>query len=167
MNINNIINECCICLTNDSTYNLNLIKLKCCDQLIHKQCIFKIIINGHNLCPLCRRKIELKKYFTRVTFLKHIYNLPFNEKYKNIHNIQTNLYQLTFFEYIDNNNHNTDYIIYIFMRIINFIYICIISFFPYIFILFIFLSIFILLHITAMYENVDVYNNNSTKFINL
>jgi hypothetical protein len=159
MNINNIIiNECCICLTNE-----NLIKLKCCDQLIHKECIFNIVINDHNLCPLCRRKIELKKYFTRLTFLKHIYNLPFNQKYKNIHNIQTNLYQLTFFEYIDNNNHNnSDYIVYIFMRIINFIYICIISFFPYIFILLVFSCVFILLYITTIYENVNVYNNNSS-----
>ena len=165
MNINNIIiNECCICLTND----LNLIKLKCCDQLIHKQCLFNITINGHNLCPLCRRKIKLKKYFTRLTFLKYIYNLPGYEKYKNIHNIQTNLYELTFFEYIDNNtNNNSDYIIYIFMRIINYIYICIISFLPYIFMLLFFSLVFILLYIINTKSNFYENENKDFKFISI
>lgn len=168
--INNL-NECCICL-NEECERFKIIKFQCCNQLIHNKCIFDIVINGHDLCPLCRRNIELKKYFTRSKFIKYIYALPFNKKCRYADNIQKNLYKLTFFEYrerVNNNNSilNLNYLIYIFMRIINFMYINIISFFPYLLFTCMFSCIIFILYLNVSFDTELIINKKYTDNITI
>jgi len=144
--------ECCVCL-NDEIESVD-IKTVCCNKIIHKECLFQILIYGHRFCPLCRRKIQLKKYFTRNEFINYLRNLSLYEKYANTYHIQDILYELTSVSY-DKQNTNIIYdYIYKLIHIFYLMYSYILFYLPILFIIFIFLFFFISL-ITYTRENMD------------
>lgn len=136
-----IADECCICLGDDYTLSKK-IYMKCCNQILHQRCLFDISIYGHKNCPLCREKLKLKNYFTRNEFKKYIYDLNIYEKCNHAYHIQNALHELTYIPFLYRSM--TDYIIYILSRIVNFIYNCSISYFPYILLTIIIVVFFIL-----------------------
>lgn len=90
--------ECCICLE-DPEYSENFIKLNCCKQLIHKDCLLKWIIikeNNEN-CPLCRLQMKIDEMYTIEDFLNNlkINNLKNKNTNKNIQNILQKWYNLS------------------------------------------------------------------------
>lgn len=117
--------ECCICLIDDKS---SYLYTKCCNKIIHNKCLFDIIVHGHFLCPLCRRKLKLKEYFTVKKFLKYTSSLTLYDKYlyteniKNtLHELTNSLYELRYFPH--NNNYSIYYkdflLIFLFLLIIS------------------------------------------------
>lgn len=78
-------NDCCICLINNTQCS---IKLRCCKNELHKECLFLIFLSnprGINEtiqsqisinCPLCRTEILLINMFTLEEIVKMFRNLP-------------------------------------------------------------------------------------------
>lgn len=60
---------CCLCLNLPET--CNNVRLNCCRQLIHKQCLFLMILNGYNNCPLCRNAVQPFDYFDEKALAIH------------------------------------------------------------------------------------------------
>lgn len=92
---------CCICLDEDT---VDLIKLECCQQLLHKSCFVSWIISkGIDFyCPICRNKIHnLTKLITLNDIFDNITNnFPRNNKLK-IDNANEIIHQ---YWYINNGN---------------------------------------------------------------
>jgi len=62
---------CSICLDEffDSSNNKkNNIKMKCCKNYLHAECLARLIYCDHITCPYCRDEIILKNYFTDDSF---------------------------------------------------------------------------------------------------
>lgn len=86
--------ECCICL--DYT-NTNTCVLLCCNNELHDVCLAMVIASGHTKCPLCRKTIVIKKYFTEKSFYQIL--LQLNDDFLSMNNDTINkiLYDLTDF----------------------------------------------------------------------
>lgn len=92
INTNLIISEddteyCCICI---NTIEDEFIKLKCCNQSIHENCIIEYIININNdiyKCPICRNQMQLYEPITFGKIIDYINDkqeLISNDKVKSI-----------------------------------------------------------------------------------
>ncbi len=91
--------NCCICLDSFDINNTNIekeekfVKLYCCNQCIHKNCVLDWMLstsNKHLQCPMCRTSIE---YFNTIIQMNDF--LAYVQNNYNIYEIIT-----------DNNNHN-------------------------------------------------------------
>lgn len=67
--------HCCICLDNFYAGRKRGEYLTCCDKKIHMDCLFLLVISGHQLCPLCRTKINPSNYFNTPIFQKLYFSL--------------------------------------------------------------------------------------------
>ena len=57
---------CCICI---NTFEDEFIKLQCCNQFIHKNCIMEFITSINNniyKCPICRTQIDISVSFGKI-----------------------------------------------------------------------------------------------------
>jgi hypothetical protein len=107
-------NECCICLCSECI-DKSFIKMTCCNNFIHKECIFDILLFKHKHCPLCRKTINIKDYFTRKQFIKCINKLTFSKKLLYQKQIQKLFLQLIYHD-------SDDKILFYLSRILNFMY---------------------------------------------
>jgi hypothetical protein len=95
---------CSICLDefiNSSNKNIsqnfcNNIKMKCCKNHLHAECLARLIYCNHVTCPYCRGEIILNDYFTDDSF-----NLVTNNLYEYDYSINPNDYpsSISFSEY--------------------------------------------------------------------
>lgn len=83
-NSDNLIN-CYICLHNDG----NLLKMKCCLQPVHEYCLFETFINRYKTCPMCRKNINVKDYFTSNSFKKCVNEMSLYNRCKYVESIST------------------------------------------------------------------------------
>lgn len=94
-------NKCAVCLDTVTQHNSaqRSITLQCCKNCIHDSCFHILVLSGHTSCPLCRKDIILKEYYTAKSFevksseIPYIYYSKYNDNYNNI------IYQLSDYKY--------------------------------------------------------------------
>lgn len=85
---------------NDNKNNNHLIKLICCQNYIHEQCLFQVFIAKHKNCSLCRSNMQIIKYFTEQKFIKTLKSFPYRYKNKNYIYINKLLYEISPIKYV-------------------------------------------------------------------
>lgn len=65
---------CCLCL--DNKCNLRLL---CCRNKMHRECLFAIFLKGMYECPLCRKNHNAGDYFTINEFYMMLYDVECND----------------------------------------------------------------------------------------
>lgn len=84
---------CCICI---NTVENVFVKLKCCKQFIHENCIIEFIININNdmyKCPICRNQIQLCEFITFGKIIDYINEKKINVSLDKIQSIIKTLYK--------------------------------------------------------------------------
>lgn len=108
IDMDNVCN-CTICLEEISILELNndpsgkcidLIKMICCENYIHEECLFQLFVAKHKNCPLCRSNMEIVKYFTQQNFYKIFKSFPYRYRNKNYIYINKLLYEISSIKYV-------------------------------------------------------------------
>lgn len=87
---------CFICLDNFSNSNdhKNSIKVNCCKNYIHEDCLIELFVCQYINCPLCRKTILINDYYNQDTFNSIVKTFPKTYIKKNNYKITKILYTL-------------------------------------------------------------------------
>lgn len=91
INGDNNVEYCCICI---NTNNDNFIKLRCCNQSIHENCVIEFITNINNniyKCPTCRKNLDVPISFGKI--IDYISEKRESISKEKIQNVIINLYK--------------------------------------------------------------------------